>query len=96
MKRTWTKERRWECSILELAFEKLCEENGYNITGYQEYNSKTQFLIEKDGVEIEYCIYHVPEVDNAKLVFNNMVRFYEVKAQVLELKQEVLNKSKPC
>ena len=89
MKRTWTTERRWECSRTETAFEALCKENGYNITGYQEYNSKTLFRIEKDGIEIEYCIYHVPGAPSAKLIFNNMERFYEVKAQVIELRREV-------
>lgn len=84
MKRTWTKERRWECSPVEKKFEQLCQEYGYTITGYQEYNSKTQFKIEKDGIEIEYCIYHESGI-NAKLVFNNMERFYEVKVQVLKL-----------
>ena len=90
MKRAWTKERRWEASKVEIAFEKLCQENGYNITGYQEYNSKTQFKIEKDGIEIEYCIYHIADNGRSKLMFNNMVRFYELKAQVLELRKETL------
>lgn len=89
MKHTWTTTRKWECPKLEKGFEDLCKKHGYNITGYQEYSSKTIFRIEKNSVEIEYCIYHDSgNAQRSKLAFNNMERFYEVKAQLLELMEE--------
>jgi len=86
MRKTWAPERKWIISKMEDYFEQLCRDNDYDITGYQEYISKTMFRIEKNGVEIEYCIYHDRGGRReAELAFWDMVRCYEMKLEYYRL-----------
>ena len=57
MKRKWTTEKRWESSRAQKYFENYLEENGYEITGYQEYTYFNKYRIRKDNMEVEYQIY---------------------------------------
>lgn len=40
-------ERKYEATKTEIRFEELLKANGFNILGVKEYNSKTDYLIEK-------------------------------------------------
>lgn len=88
MKRAWTKERRWECSKAERQFEKLLHDHGYIIEGYREYNSKTDFLISKDGITITWCIHHEKGV-NAVNVFNSFIRYYDLTIEYNKLTRHI-------
>lgn len=60
MKRRWTTTRKWEASKTEAYFEERLKEEGFMVKGIREYLSKTDFLLEKDGMEFEWS-YHEPQ-----------------------------------
>ena len=71
MRKKWTTEKKWESSKSQKYFEKYLNDNGYKITGYQEYISFTKYKIQKDNMEIEYQIY------NDAVVGKTMVKCFE-------------------
>ena len=90
MKKTWSIERTWEANKIELLFEELLKENGFNVVGIKEFQSKTDYLIEKDGTECEFSI---PHIDNkksrAKLCYENFVKCYDIKVEYERMKKQV-------
>lgn len=87
MRKTWSTERQWEISNAELFFEKLLKENGFLVIGIKEYQSKTDYLIEKDGTECEFSFPHIDNKKNrVKLCYDNFVRFYGIKVEYEKLK----------
>lgn len=87
MKKIWCTERTWEANKIELLFEELLKKNGFNVIGIKEYQSKTDYLIGKDGTECEFSI---PHIDNkksrAKLCYKNFVEYYNIKVEYERLK----------
>ena len=57
-KRKWTTERKWDKHPREERFEQLLADNGFTVLGIREYQSKTDYLIEKDGIKQEYALWH--------------------------------------
>ena len=90
MKKTWRTERTWDANEIELLFEKLLNENGFNVVGIKVFQSKTDYLIEKDGTECEFSI---PHIDNkksrAKQCYKNFVEFYNIKVEYERLKRQL-------
>lgn len=90
MKKKWYTERKWESNGLEIEFEKLLKENGFNVVGLKEYMSKTDYLIEKDGIRCEFTIQHI---DNKKrratLCYKNFIEYYNIKVEYERLKSQV-------
>ena len=90
MKRQWEKEYKWELTKVESAFDKKLKENGFNILGVRMYISKTEYKIEKDGVEVEFAI--LREAKNIGLTWKVFVECYEIKKEYDSLKREYDNK----
>lgn len=57
MKKKWSTERKWDANKVEERFEELLKENGYTMKGIKEFATKTDYLIEKDGIKVEWCIW---------------------------------------
>lgn len=90
MKKNWSSERKWEMNKVEIRFEKLLKENGFNVIGLKEYNSKTDYLIEKNGIECTYAIYHVDNKPNrGNAHFKTFVEYFNIKAEYERLKKEL-------
>lgn len=78
----YTLTRKWESSKEEKAFEKLLQKEGFKVVGIKEYQSKTDYLIEKDGTQVRFDFLYIGGgLKQAKLSFNSLVRLYEVKKQ---------------
>ena len=54
MKKKWESpdNRQWELSRSEKAYEKALQEQGFEIKGVAVYNEFTDYLIEKDNIEM--------------------------------------------
>ena len=90
MKKKWHTERKWEVSRPEIRFEELLKENGFNVIGIKEFVSKTDYLIEKDGIEVVYVIHHVDNKSSrGNLCFNIFVDHYNLKAKYEKLKSQL-------
>jgi hypothetical protein len=88
MKKNWQTERKWEMNKVEIRFEKLLSENGFNVIGIKEFSSKTDYLIEKDGVECTYDIHHVDnKPSRGDLCFKTFVNYYNITAEYKKLKE---------
>ena len=86
MKKQWKTEKGKYPSKEQINFENLLKENGYEILGAKEYSTKTDYLITKDGTEIEHSIEHVGK-DASKAHFSTLQRRFEVKREVEELRK---------
>lgn len=84
MTRAWTKERKWELSKAEKSFEDLLRKNNYKIVGYREYMSKTDMMICKNDVVVEWSIPHVEYLD-VKAMFKGFEDMYKMYSQYAEL-----------
>ena len=84
-KRAWVTERKWTPSPLEVKFEEKVATNGFNIIGIKEFCTKTEYLIEKDGIQQEHSIYHDPSIsiDDS---FDWFVRNYNTRKEYERLK----------
>lgn len=73
-------ERKWDASKTELAFERLVTEHQYTILGVKEYQSKTVYVIEKEGTVCEFSIGSgVPNSEKrAKDCFDTFEKFFGV------------------
>ena len=90
MRKTWSIDRKWEISKIELLFEELLKDNGFNVLGIKEYQTKTDYLIEKEGTECEFSITHIDnKKSRAKLCYENFVRCYDIKVECERLKKQV-------
>lgn len=82
MKRQY-KERKYEPTKPEMRFEELLKNNGFNILGVIEYNSKTDYLIEKDNFACEYSIHRVDNVaKRGDRCYNLFNEFYDLKKRI--------------
>lgn len=88
MNKKWKKTRSWEMSKNEIKFEELLKNYNYTIKGYKEYNSKTDYLLSKDGVDIEWSIYHDNKIDVVGL-FKSLENSYNLKVEILKLEKEI-------
>lgn len=90
MRKNWQKERKWEMNKAEERFDKLLKENNFNVIGLKEFSSKTDYLIEKDGVECTFVIHHVDnKTSRGNLCFKIFVEHYNIKAEYEKLKKEM-------
>ena len=93
MKKAWSKERTWEPNKIELLFEELLDKDNFNVIGIKVYLSKTDYLIEKNGIECEFSI---PHIDNkpsrAKQCYKNFLEYYNIKVEYEKLKTELSKK----
>ena len=90
MKKNWQKERKWEMNKVEIRFEELLKENGFNIIGIKEYTSKTDYLIEKNGIECPFDIHHVDnKPSRGNQCFKTFVEYYNIKAEYERLKAKL-------
>ena len=87
-KRKWTTERKWAPSRAESKFEELLAANGFKVLGIREYQSKTDYLIEKDGIQQEYGFFHW-EGANAKDNYACFEVFYKTKVEYEQMKAKV-------
>lgn len=82
-RKNWYTERKYDATKVESAFEKLVKSNGYVVTAYKEYVSKTEYKIHKDNVEVEFSLPYT--VKSASQLFKgfemyfNAVKKYEQK-----------------
>ena len=97
MKKQWT-DRKWDKTKTEERFEHLLEENGFTVNGVKEYNSKTDYLIEKDGVECEYSLHHIDNKSSRGTeCFKAFMMYYNIKVEyenVKSLQKNVLEYKK--
>ena len=92
MRKNWQTERKWEMNKVEIRFEKLLKENGFEVIGIKEFVSKTDYLIRKDNVECPYTIHHVDsKPSRGNLCFKNFVDYYNIKAEHERLKKQMEN-----
>ena len=89
MRGKWLTERKWECTKAQQGFEDLLKENGYKILGYREYCSKTEYKVEKNGIEIEYAVFSDLKHSDTKHAFKCFVDYYNLKAEVIRLRELV-------
>lgn len=90
MKKKWSKERKWETNKAEEEFDRLLAENGFTIAGIKEYNEKTDYLIEKDGVQCEFSMWHIDNSKSrAELCFKNFMEYYKIKVEYEKLKKRI-------
>lgn len=86
MKKQWT-DRKWDKTKTEERFEHLLEENGFTVNGVKEYNSKTDYLIEKDGVECEYSLHHIDNKSSRGTeCFKAFMMYYNIKVKYENVK----------
>lgn len=91
-RQNWKTERKWEISKGEQHFIDLLTENGYTIKGFKEWQSKTDYLIEKDGVEQQYSFEHTgnskakaqQDYKVFEMFYNTSKQYYELKAKIEE------------
>ena len=83
----WKTERTWTPSSVEKGFEKRLAENGFNIIGIREYQSKTDYKIEKDGIVQEYGLFHGG--GTAKSNYDCFVMFYNTKVEYEKMKRDM-------
>lgn len=86
MKAKMTTTRKWTPTNKEVQFEKALLNNGFAILGYKEYCGHTDFVLEKDGTEIEYRFsneHDVPVADCIKAV----IQYYNIKKEYETLKK---------
>jgi hypothetical protein len=89
MNKKWYTERKWETNKTEIRFEKLLKENGFNIVGIKEFMSKTDYLIEKEGVECTFAVYHTDnKPSRGNLCFDSFVNYFDIKCKYENLKKE--------
>lgn len=84
-RKNWYAERKYDATKVESAFEKLVKSNGYEITAYREYISKTEYKIRKDSAEVEFSLpYTVKSASQLfkcfEVYFNAMKKYEQMKA----------------
>lgn len=88
MNKKWNQKRKWDASTTEQKFENKLSKNGYTIIGFREYQTFTEYLIKKEGIEIEYRIYHQHD-SKADEHFKTFEMFYNTKKQLEEIKAKL-------
>lgn len=83
-KKKWCTERRWEYTREEKKFEDMLTTNGFAIVGIREYLSRTDYLIEKDGIQQEYALWRGES--SAKDNYACFIMFYNTKVEYEQLK----------
>ena len=79
MKKNWS-ERKYDTTKVEIRFEELLQENGFEVVGVKEFNSKTDYLIEKDGVECTFSIHHTDnKPSRGNICFKAFIDYYNMK-----------------
>lgn len=77
-------------SKVEEKFEELLKENGFNVLGVKEFNAKTDYLIEKDGVECTYAIHHIDnKLSRGKQCFKAFIDYHNINVEYNKLKKEI-------
>ena len=88
-KKKWSNDRKWDRNNTEKKFEELLLANGFTINGTREYLSKTDYLIEKDGVTEEFSIHGVDNsTKRGELCYNMFEDMYNMKVKLIKLKAE--------
>ncbi|MBP3197031.1 MAG: hypothetical protein J6N21_08510 [Butyrivibrio sp.] len=88
MKKKWTLERQYDKSRREILFESRLKKDGFAIEGYREYSSKTDLLISKDGIKMEYSLYN--ENYNVNDVYNFFLESYGLRKKLRDMGAEGL------
>ena len=91
MKKKWDTDYKWELNKTEEAFDKRLKENDFNIVGIAMYQSKTVWLIEKDGVKFEYAI--LKEANKIESAWKSFVYYYETSKAYNKLRAFAMNKN---
>lgn len=86
MKAKMTTTRKWTPTDREVQFEKVLLNNGFNILGYREYCSHTDFVLEKDGTELEFRFAHEHDVPVADCI-KTVIQYYNIKKEYETLKK---------
>ena len=86
MTKAWAKERQWECSKAEQKFEELLHQHDYKIVGYREYMSKTDMMICKNDVVVEWSVPHIQYLD-VKAMFAGFEDVYNLTVKYQQLVQ---------
>lgn len=84
MKKRWETCRKWERSKAEKTFEDMLSENSYEIVGYREYQSKTEYKIIKDNIVVEWAIHHIPNID-INGIFKSFEHYYRLSTEYSKL-----------
>ena len=72
--------RKWEISNAEKEFERLLAISKFNIVDIKEYQTKTKYLIEKDGLRIRFDFQHENNtIARGKQEFEWLCKQYEMK-----------------
>ena len=82
MKKRWTKERRYDKNKREAMFENHLKKDGFTIEGYREYVTKTDLLISKDNITMEYSLPN--ENYNVKEFYNFFLEAFDLKTKLLK------------
>lgn len=79
-------ERKYEATKTEIRFEELLKANDFNVLGVRQYNERTDYLIEKDGIKCEYSVYALDNKakrgDNCYTLFNE---YYDLKRKTSDM-----------
>ena len=93
MNKKWRTERQWDANHSETAFEEIMVENGFTVKGIKEYISRTDFLFEKDGVEIEWHFY-APAYDSSKVDFEKVDMNVKMATDMWEMHKKLIEKER--
>lgn len=89
MKKNWQTERKWEMNKVEVRFEKLLKDNGFTIIGLKEFVSKTDYLIEKDGIQCQYSLHHVGnQSSQGNMYFKIFTDYYNIQREYYDVLKE--------
>lgn len=83
----WKTERKWDPTKQEIDFERRLKENRYVVVGLKEYQSKTLYLIQKDGIEIEFDL--VQDKRTGDKIFSIFERSFEIKKESEDLDKKL-------
>lgn len=83
MRKKWIPRREYEPSKFEQEFESCLAKDGFTITGYKEYMSKTVYLIVKDEIEVEFHQGHEPI--SGKKVYDAFRMTYDMKKKLYDM-----------
>lgn len=82
MKKKNFKPREYEATKWEAEFEKLLNDNGFEIVGVCEYVTLTDYLIKKDNVEVNWRVHK--DTFNVEKFYESFVDYFNTRKQLLE------------
>ena len=86
MLKAWKNEIVWEKHKSFHEIVGAVKENGFEVRGYREYVSKTDVLLEKDGIQIVMPVYNDCAIDVEGYV-RDVIHLWELKRDIAALQK---------